>query len=81
MQKTEVLVIGAGPSGMISALCLAKLGITCVIVERNAGVNEHPKAHELNTRSIEILETVGIPRVLSPPDFFGIATAFTGGGK
>ncbi|MFT4537453.1 MAG: 2,4-dichlorophenol 6-monooxygenase [Saprospiraceae bacterium] len=60
MQKTEVLVIGAGPSGMISALCLAKLGIYSVVVERNAGVNEHPKAHELNTRSMEILETVGV---------------------
>ena len=25
--------------------------------------------------------TVGIPRILTPPDAFGISTAFTGGGK
>lgn len=60
MKKTEVLIIGAGPSGMVSALCLAKLGVRSTIVERNAGVNEHPKAHELNTRSIEILEELGV---------------------
>lgn len=60
MQKTEVLIIGAGPSGMVSALCLAKLGIRSIIIERNVGVNLHPKAHELNTRSIEILEELGI---------------------
>ena len=60
MKQTQVLIIGAGPSGMVSALCLAKLGISSIIVERNAGVNEHPKAHELNARSIEILEELGV---------------------
>ncbi|MEM1321838.1 MAG: FAD-dependent monooxygenase [Bacteroidota bacterium] len=60
MESTKVLIIGAGPSGMISALCLAKLGIACTIVERNTGINDHPKAHELNTRSIEILKELGI---------------------
>ncbi|MEM6805356.1 MAG: FAD-dependent monooxygenase [Bacteroidota bacterium] len=59
MKSTDVLIIGAGPSGMISALCLAKLGISCIIVERNSAINEHPKAHELNTRSIEILQELG----------------------
>jgi len=58
--STEVLIIGGGPSGMISALCLAKLGVKSIIVERNDGINEHPKAHELNTRSIEILDNLGI---------------------
>ena len=60
MKQTEVLIIGAGPSGMVSALCLAKLGVSSIIVERNVGVNEHPKAHELNARSIEILEELGV---------------------
>ncbi|MEL6972924.1 MAG: FAD-dependent monooxygenase [Bacteroidota bacterium] len=59
MKTTEVLIIGAGPSGMISALCLAKLGIPCILVERNVGLNKHPKAHELNSRSIEILLELG----------------------
>ncbi len=59
MEPTQVLIIGAGPSGMISALCLAKLGISCTIVERCATTSQHPKAHELNTRSIEILSELG----------------------
>ena len=60
MKKTEVLIIGAGPTGMVSALCLAELGVSSIIVERNTGINEHPKAHELNARSIEILEELGM---------------------
>ncbi|MEM6347420.1 MAG: FAD-dependent monooxygenase [Bacteroidota bacterium] len=59
MKSTNVLIIGAGPSGMVSALCLAKLGISSIIVERNARINKHPKAHELNSRSIEILHVLG----------------------
>jgi len=66
MKSTEVLIIGAGPSGMVSALCLAKLGVSSIIVERNAGISEHPKAHELNTRSIEILADLGIKNLVLP---------------
>ena len=58
--KTDVLIVGAGTSGMVAALCLAKWNVKSIIVERNLGVNEHPKAHELNTRSIEILESIGV---------------------
>ncbi|MEM6263913.1 MAG: FAD-dependent monooxygenase [Bacteroidota bacterium] len=59
MKNTQVLVIGAGPSGMVTALCLAKLGVSSLVVERNSTLNPHPKAHELNTRSIEILHDLG----------------------
>ena len=59
MKTIEVLIIGAGPSGMVSALCLAKLGISSLVVERNTTLNPHPKAHELNARSIEILSELG----------------------
>ena len=58
--KTDVLIVGAGTSGMVAALCLAKWNVKSIIVERNLGVNEHPKAHELNTRSTEILESIGV---------------------
>lgn len=58
--NTKVLLIGAGPTGMVAALCLAKRGIDCVLVERREGVETHPKAHELSARSIEILHELGI---------------------
>lgn len=77
MKETTVLIIGAGPTGMVSALCLAKLGVSSIIVERNAGVNEHPKAHELNTRSIEILADLGI----SSEDLVKEAAPFSDGAR
>lgn len=56
---TDVLIIGAGPSGMVSALCLAQAGIQTIVVERAPGLSKHPKAHEVNGRSIEILNGLG----------------------
>lgn len=58
--KTNILIVGGGPSGMIAALCLAKYNIDSIIVEKYLDINPHPKAHELNTRSIEILKEIGI---------------------
>lgn len=57
--ETDVLIIGAGPSGMVSALCLAQAGIRTIVVERAPGLSKHPKAHEVNGRSIEILNGLG----------------------
>jgi len=58
--RADVLIIGAGPSGMVSALCLARAGVRSIVVERAAGLAAHPKAHEVNARSIEILTGLGI---------------------
>lgn len=57
--STSVLVIGAGPSGMMAALCLAKRGVDCILIERRDSLQTHPKAHELSARSIEILHELG----------------------
>lgn len=59
-ETTPVLIVGGGPSGLVSALLLARLGVASTVIERNAWTDEHPKAHELNARSVEILREVGI---------------------
>jgi len=59
-EHCEVLISGAGPAGLVSALLLARLGIRSIVIERNAVTDEHPKAHELNARSVEILREIGI---------------------
>lgn len=72
-ESTPVLVVGGGPSGMIAALCLARQGVSSVVVERRRGLGAHPKAHEINARTLEILDDLGIDRArlmaeASPPE-------------
>lgn len=56
---TPVLIVGGGPSGLTSALLLARHGIDTIIVERFGGRLDQPKAHAINPRSLEILRQAG----------------------
>lgn len=58
---TDVLIVGAGPTGMVAALALAQRGVRSTIVDRRTTITTHPKAHEISSRSLEILLDLGIP--------------------
>ena len=60
MPATQILIIGAGPVGMVSALCLARAGIECVLIDRHTQRLTAPKAHAINPRSLEICERLGL---------------------
>lgn len=56
----QVLVVGAGPVGMITALSLAKRGTKCLLVERNLETTKWPKMDVTNCRSMELLRRIGL---------------------
>ncbi|MEM1142718.1 MAG: FAD-dependent monooxygenase [Pseudomonadota bacterium] len=79
-EETDVLIVGGGPAGLVMALCLAKCGIASIVIERQAEIHAHPKAHELNTRSLEIFDDIGIDgaelRAEASPESDGCRIAF-----
>ncbi|KAJ5263382.1 hypothetical protein N7478_010987 [Penicillium angulare] len=56
----DVLIIGAGPVGMLLAYQLDRLGISCIIAERNLETTKWPKMDLTNCRSMEILRVLGL---------------------
>ncbi len=60
MISTQVLIIGAGPVGMVAALSLARSGIRCVLVDKRLERLDAPKAHAVNARTLEICERLGV---------------------
>lgn len=53
-----VLIIGAGPVGLVLSILLTKLGIKCTVLERNKAFSKHPQAHFINNRSMEIFRKI-----------------------
>lgn len=55
-----VVIVGAGPVGLATALVLGEHGVRSVVCEQHAGTNPHPRAHVVNTRSMELFRRWGI---------------------
>jgi len=63
---TDVLVVGAGPSGLMLAVCLAKLGVDAVIVDGKDGPTRESRALAVQARSMELYDQLGlVDRVLA----------------
>ncbi len=58
--KTEVIIVGAGPTGLSLACQLQRFGIDFLIVEKNAGVTKFSKAIGVQARTLEIYEQLGL---------------------
>lgn len=58
--KTDVLIVGAGPVGMLAGLFLARQGVSAVIVDRRFERLTAPKAHAVNPRTLEMCDQAGL---------------------
>ena len=54
MERTPILIVGGGPVGLAAALELARHGVRSLLLERHNSTTWHPKARNLNTRTMEI---------------------------
>lgn len=61
---TEILVIGAGPTGLTLACELARRRISCRIVEKASGFSTASRAKGLQQRSLELFDNLGIAKAL-----------------
>ena len=58
--EVPVLVIGAGPIGLLAGHMFEQRGIKTLIAERYQGRLDAPKAHALNSRTLEICHAPGL---------------------
>ncbi|XP_038712996.1 putative polyketide hydroxylase isoform X1 [Tripterygium wilfordii] len=49
-----VLIVGAGPVGLVLSILLTKLGVKCTVLEKSKSFSKHPQAHFINNRSMEV---------------------------
>src|SRR3979409_1530583 len=54
MPRTDVLIIGAGPTGLVLALWLTKLGVKVRIVDKTAEPGTTSRALAVQARTLEL---------------------------
>jgi 2-polyprenyl-6-methoxyphenol hydroxylase-like FAD-dependent oxidoreductase len=57
---TQVLIVGAGPTGLTLAIDLGLRGVRCMVVEQKEAAQFLPKMERCNARSMEIYRRMGI---------------------
>lgn len=63
-EKTDLLVVGAGPTGLAAACDALRHGLSVRVVERRPSRAEHSKALVLHARTLEVLEVMGCAEAL-----------------
>jgi 3-(3-hydroxy-phenyl)propionate hydroxylase len=57
---TDVLVVGAGPTGLTLANLLGSMGVNTVLLERNATTVDEPRAVSIDDESMRTLQAIGL---------------------
>jgi 2-polyprenyl-6-methoxyphenol hydroxylase-like FAD-dependent oxidoreductase len=59
-ETTDVLVVGAGPTGLMLANCLRKLGVDAAIIDGKAGPTRESRALGVQARTMELYDQLGM---------------------
>lgn len=60
--NSEVLIAGAGPTGLMLAIQLARYGVRPRIIDRHGGPAQQTRAMVVHARTLEIYDALGIAR-------------------
>jgi len=62
--QTDVLIVGAGPTGLALACQLIRYNIDFIIIDKNQTTTPHSKAIGVQARTLEIYEQIGLAEPL-----------------
>lgn len=80
-QHTQVLIVGAGPSGLMMAAQLLRNGVQPVIIDTKQGPTPYSKALAVQARSLEIFSQLGVLNEVLPHGKQARGVSLNQGGK
>lgn len=60
MDKAQVVIVGAGPTGLMAANLLGQAGIATLVIEQHAGLSEEARAITIDDEGLRICQAVGL---------------------
>ena len=73
--------MGAGPTGLAAANLLGKAGIETLVIERNAGISDIPKAIALDDEGLRVCQAMGRDLALRDCILSGLSVECVAGGR
>ena len=79
--QTDVLIVGAGPTGLALACQLIRYGVDFLIIDKNETTTPHSKAIGVQARTLEIYEQIGLAKKLMAEGTLAKTARMIVGGK
>lgn len=76
--EADVVVLGAGPTGLTAACLMADAGLTVAVVEQHPGTGDEPRAISVTDESLRIMQQLGVLRELASETLMDTGARYTG---
>lgn len=58
--SAEVIVVGAGPVGLVTAFTLARAGVAVLVLEREPSLGTRSRAATIHAATLDLLHELGV---------------------
>jgi 3-(3-hydroxy-phenyl)propionate hydroxylase len=80
-ERTSVLIVGAGPTGLAAANLLGRLGVRTTVIEQNDELAAEPRAVSIDDEAMRLLQQLGLAEAARSVVRPGTGTRFYGRGR
>lgn len=80
-EAVSVVIVGAGPTGLIAGNLLGMAGIDTLILERNASLSDYPKAISIDDEGLRICQAIGLSDTVARSVLLDIHAHYVSAGR
>jgi 3-(3-hydroxy-phenyl)propionate hydroxylase len=77
-EETDVLVVGAGPTGLLLANLLGSMGVKTTLIERSKATVQEPRAVSIDDESLRALQAAGLAETVGAITVKGYGSLYLG---